>query len=272
MSSHRSSVLDQASFPAPRVLPSAAHAFGGIFRLTVRRFFTPGHWLALLGMFAVLALFASAPNFNRYLRWAGLFYVCFLVPILAFIAAAGVARDDLKAGSVDYIFTRPIRRSLFIVFRFLSHVACAQLEFALALLVVLTVGTVRDVPGIWGAATGLLWVQMLVVITFSAFGFFCGMITSRYVIVGLLYGGIVEVGVGSIPTQLNRISVLRHAVELLQPVIGNIRMGMGGPAVAPAMSAPAAVALLLAISAVLLAATAAVFTTRELVGAAARDT
>ena len=36
-------------FPAPRVAPHASHAFGGIWRLTARRFFTPGYWLTLAG-------------------------------------------------------------------------------------------------------------------------------------------------------------------------------------------------------------------------------
>ena len=264
-------------FPAPRVMPNAAHAFGGVWRLTVGRFFTTGHGLALLGMLVLLAMFAlgassSKPRIAGYLTWAALFYVCFLVPILAFISAAGAIREDLKAGSVDYIFTRPVRRPAFTLFRFFSHVACAQLDYVLALAVVAGIGLFAGVPGMWKAVP-LLWVaQAIVIVVFSAFGFFCGLLTSRYVIVGLLYGAIVEVGVGSIPTQLNRISMLRHVTEILRPVLGDARIGMGGPAAADPLSAPAAIALLLSFSAVLLAVAAALFTVKELAGESGRDT
>jgi ABC-2 type transport system permease protein len=262
-----------SAFPAPRVMPNALHAFGGIFRLTARRFFTPGHWLTLGGMLAVLALFAYAGRHSdqRYLVWCGLFYVCFLVPILAFISSAGLMRDDLKAGTVDYIFTRPVRRSAFIAFRYLSHVGCAQIDFLIALFVLMGMGIFRGVPGLWEAFPVLLLGQAVVIVTFSAFGFLCGIVTSRYVIIGLLYGGIVEVGVGSVPTQLNRISMLRHVTEVLKPVLGNAKLGMGGPLAAEPLSAPTAFALLLAIAAGMLALTAAFFAMRELAGQSGRD-
>ncbi|MGH7944590.1 MAG: hypothetical protein ACREH8_19355 [Opitutaceae bacterium] len=92
-------------FPAPRVTPSAAHAFGGIWRLTARRFHTPVYWLTLAGMLAVLVVFSipAAPTHEAaargFLPWAGGFYVCFLLPILAFISAAGAIRDDFGASS-----------------------------------------------------------------------------------------------------------------------------------------------------------------------------
>jgi ABC-2 type transport system permease protein len=261
-------------FPAPRVMPNAARAFGGIWRLTARRFFVPGHWLALAGMLAVLALFGSAVRGDqpaRYLNWCALFYVCFLVPILAFISAAGVIRDDLKAGSVDYVFTRPVRRPAFVVFRYLAHVGCAQLDFLLALGVVTALGMFRGVPGMITAAGVLLLAQAVVIVVFSAFGFLCGMLTSRYVIIGLAYGAIVEVGIGSVPTQLNRISMLRHATEILRPILGDVQIGMGGPLAAEPLSAPAAIALLLTFAAAMLAVTAVLFAVREMAGASGRD-
>lgn len=262
--------------PAPRVLPNAMNAFGGVWRLTLRSSFTSGHWFVLAGMLGVLALFAigatsSAPRIAKYVTWASLFHVCFLVPIIAFISAAGAVRDDLKASSVDYIFTRPLRRSLFVVFRFLSHVACAQLDFLLALGVVVGVGHVAGAPGLWNAVPLLLFAQAIVVVVFSAFGFLCGMFTSRYVIVGLVYGGLVEVGVGSVPTQLNRISMLRHVTEILQPLLADARIGMGGPLMAQPLSAPTAAALLVAVAAVMLALTAIGFAMKELAGASGRD-
>lgn len=261
-----------STFPAPRVMPNAAHAFGGIWRLTIRRYFSRGHWLTLAGMLALLVLFSfpMAPNraaaARGFLPWVGAFYVCFLVPLLAFISAAGALRDDLGAGTVDYVFTRPVRRSAFVAFRFLAHVGCAQLDFLLALAALVAVGIYRDAPGLWAAVPVLLLAQGVVIIAFSAFGFLCGTLTSRYVIVGLLYGGLIEVGIGNVPTQLNRLSMVRQALSVLRPIMGDQRIGMGGPMAADPLSTPAALALLLTFSSVMLAVAAILFAMKELAG------
>lgn len=264
------------ALPPPRVTPNVAHAFGGIWRLTIRRYFTPGHWLAVGGMLAVLALFAfgastSMNRLNHYVSWIALFYVCFLVPVLSFISAAGLLRDDLNPGSVDYVFTRPVSRPLFVLFRYVCHVICVQLDFLLALAVVLGVGVARGVPDLADAVPLLLLGQVTVIAVFSAFGFFCGMLTARYVILGLSYAGAIEVGIGNIPTQLNRISMIRHAREILRPLLGDQRIGMGGPLAVAPLSSSASLALLAAFVVGLLGLTVLLFSYRELAGPTQRD-
>jgi len=258
-------------------MPNAAHAFGGIWRLTIRRFFTPTRWLMLAAMLVLLVLFSFPATPNReaaardFLPWAARFYVCFLVPILAFLSAAGAVRDDLQAGSVDYLFTRPVRRPLFVFLRYLAHVGCTQLDFLLALAVVVAIGVYHEVPGLWSAAPALLLAQVLVIAAFSAFGFLCAMLTSRYVIIGLVYGGLIEVGMGNVPTQLNRLSMIRQALSLLTPALDGERVGMGGPLAVDPLSGPAAIVLLLGTSAAMLGAAALIFSRRELAGASTRD-
>jgi ABC-2 type transport system permease protein len=264
-------------FPPARVTPNAAHAFGGIWRLTVQRLFTLSHWLIVAVLLVLLVLFSlpvtptRAAAIDGLLPWASRFYVCFLVPILAFISAAGVMRDDLKADTVDYIFTRPVSRPWFICFRYVSHVACAQLDFLLALAVVIGIGVYWQVPNLWSAVPLLLLAQMLAIIAFSAFGFFCGLLTSRYVIIGLLYGAIVEVGIGNVPTQLNQLSMIRHMLALMRPIVGESEMGMTAAVSDTSLGMPATIAALLGFAAVMLAATVAVFTFKELAAAGARD-
>jgi ABC-type transport system involved in multi-copper enzyme maturation permease subunit len=258
-------------------MPNASHAFGGIWRLTIKRSFTPMHWLAMAGMLVVLALFSfpmaptrgGAPH--GFLSWATGFYLCFLVPILAFISAANSIRDDLGAGTTDYVLTRPVRRPAFVLFRFIAHLSCAQLDFLLALGVVIGVGFFRDVPGLWTALPRLLLAQVLVVTAFSGFGFLSGVLTSRYIIIGLVYGGIIEVGIGNVPTQLNRISMVRHVIGIMQPMLGGERIGMGGPLRADALPPGASAFVLLGFSAVMIAAATAIFSVRELAGPTARE-
>lgn len=264
-----------ATFPAPRVAPHALRAFGGIWRLTARRYFTLGHWLGMGGMLVMLGLIAAGVSISKghpYAPWAAGFYVCFIVPVLSFIFAAGMARDDLKAESVDYVLTRPVPRPAFVLFRYLSQMACAQFDFLFSLGVLYAIGLWQNEPGLADAFPYLLGTQVLLIIVFSAFGLFCGMLTSRYVIIGLVYGLLIEVGIGNVPTQLNQLSITRHALRLLSPVIGTANTGGIEPTNLGTLSLPATIALLLAIATALVAAAAALFTLKEFAGAASRDT
>ncbi|MEO5959744.1 MAG: hypothetical protein ABIZ49_03575, partial [Opitutaceae bacterium] len=148
--------------PPPRVAPNPRHAFGGIFRLTVRRFLTPAHFFTVLAMLAALVVFSIPVASSRgeaareFMPWIVMFYLSILVPVIAFINAGGTIRDDLKPTSVDYVLTRPVARPAFIVFRYLSHVACAQVDFLFGLLVVAGIGIYRGVPEFAAALPSLL--------------------------------------------------------------------------------------------------------------------
>jgi ABC-type transport system involved in multi-copper enzyme maturation permease subunit len=264
-------------FPAPRVAPHAAHAFGGIWRLTARRFFTPGYWLTLAGLCVVLVVFSipAAPDREEaargFIPWAGGFYVCFLLPILAFLSGAGAMRDDLGAATVDYVFTRSVSRRTYVVFRYLAQMACIQIDFLFALVVVAAIGIYHQVPGLGSAMPLLLLAQLIAVATFSAFGFACGMVTSRYVIVGLAYGAIIEVGIGNVPTQLNQISLVRQVLGILRPILGENDGALTRAALTSTLGTPAIVGVLLLFSALTIALTATLFSTREFAGSATRD-
>jgi ABC-type transport system involved in multi-copper enzyme maturation permease subunit len=265
------------AFPVPRVMPNAAHAFGGIWRLAARRFFTPGYWLTLFGMLLALVVLSipALPNrasaLNAFLPWAGLFYVAFIVPLLAYIFGAGAIRDDLSPGTTDYVLTRPISRAAFATFRFIAQLICAQIDFLFGLLVVLGIGVFHGVPGFWPSVPLLLLAQMIAVVTFSAFGFFVGLLTSRYVIVGLLYVGVVEVGIGNVPTQLNQISLVRQILGIMRPFLADQAGVLTRAAQTSTASTPTIVFALLAFSAALIALSALLFSLREFAGSAARD-
>lgn len=255
--------------PAASVTPDLRHAFGGVWRLTVRRLFVPMRWVLFAGLLALLlvvtagnAPWRSSPG--GYFEWIGGFYIAFLVPIFAFISAAGTMRDDLKPESVDYVFTRPIQRPAFLVFRYLSQMACAQLDFLIVFIALVALGLAQGVSGLWAAIPLLLLCQVMVTTAFSALGFLSGMLTSRYIVIGLAYGALIEVGMGNMPTQLSRFSMTRQVRAVLEPL-------SGGPGAENAGSAFGATVWLLTAAVVAIALTAAILRTRELAGAQGRD-
>jgi ABC-type transport system involved in multi-copper enzyme maturation permease subunit len=258
--------------PATPVVPNLAHAFGGVWRLAFRRFLLPGHWLALAGMTAVFALLTLAnvrgPSAaNHFYGWTAGFYLTFLVPILAFISAGGALREEFKAATVDYVFTRPVPRPAFLLFRFLSHVACAQLDFLLPFAVLWWTGVARHVDGLGAALPLLFFAQVLAIVAFGALGFLCAALTSRYVIVGLVYGAVIELGVGQIPTQISRFSMIHQLRAMLQSRLPHGQADWADTVFVAAHGPALTAGILLVFAAVALGAAAAIFSWREFVGA-----
>jgi ABC-type transport system involved in multi-copper enzyme maturation permease subunit len=205
---------------------------------------------------------------KHYVDWVIAFYVTFLVPVVTFITAGSVMRDEMKPGTVDYVLTRPVPRAVFVTFKYVAHVICAQIDCLIAATLVFALGVAWHAPGIAAAIPSLLLAQVITVAAFAALGFACGTLTSRYVVVGLLYSLVIELGVGQIPTQLSRLSMTRQVKAMLQPLV----TGQSAPftptlEVLPAASKITVIALLILFSVVLLGLTAAVYTTRELTNA-----
>lgn len=262
--------------PAPISSPSPGwpRAFGGIWRLTYRRFLSPRELAILAGLLALLALIASTSlRYSEPLRlkrefaeWSVQFYLAFVVPAIAFMSAGGLVRDDLSPATVDYVLTRPVRRHAFLLLRYLAHTLCLQLQCLLPLAVLLAVGTYREVPDLFDTAPSLLLAQVLAVPAFCALGFAFGAFSGRYLVYGLLYGAIVETGIGNIPTSLNALS-MSHQVRTIASSVLPFR----GKAAQFADSVPSSVGTLLVLALVFLGIAAALFALRETAGAKPKD-
>ncbi len=266
-----------SAFPPARVAPQPRHALGGLWRLHTRRYFTVRHWLTVAGALAVLVVLSIPAAENKtaaasgLLPWAAGFYVSFLVPLLAFVSAAGAMRDDLRPAVVDYLFTRPLPRPLFVGFRYLTQLAVAQIDFFLSFLVIVGLGIFWQVPDLAAALPTLLLGQVVAVTTFTAAGLLCGLLTSRYVIVGVLYGVLIEVGAGNVPTQLNHVSLIRHVLTVVEPLLGERAWALSSLARGTPLSVPLAILVLTLAAAAAVALTATIFSWREFSGSAARD-
>lgn len=247
------------------VAPNVWHAFGGVWRLTVRRLLAPAQLLTVAGLLVLLAVPSLAlgkdGDAKFYFDWTARFYLTFLVPILSFLTGAGAMRDEMKPVSTDYILTRPVRRPFFLSCKFLSHLACAQVGYLLALGVLVAVGMFRQIPLILPALPWLLLGQVVAITAFTAFGFFCAVLSSRYLVIGLVYAGIVEVAIGNIPTQLNRLSMTHQVKMLLHPMLVLVH-----PELKAQQPVLTCIVVLAAFAVVMLALAAAVFSLLELAG------
>ncbi len=263
-------IQSASGFSAPRVTPNQIHALGGVWRLTFRRFVGPtqaASFVAMLGLLCLVELAIVWEGRPRAFSEFGLeLYLGFLLPVISFLSGAGAMRDDLKSGTVDYVLTRPVLRPAFIAFRFFCQLACVQAAGLIALGVMLGIANYRHIEGLAAVAPWLLLAQLITITAFLALGFFAGFLTSRFLIIGLAYGAVIEVGLGRIPTQLNRLSLTHQISALIGPL-----MPAAPPGLPLDQTALGTVTVVLTFAAVMVGMTMALFTLRELLGEHTRE-
>lgn len=252
------------------VQPRWSHALGGIWRLTTSRAFSPRQCVVTVAFIIVFALLlavsAGRDNANQYFLWLTNIYLMVVVPILAFLSGGGLVRDDMTPAVVDYVLTRPVSRSWFLAARVGSHLVCLQLWCILTLAVLTIVGVIQATPGAVEALPRLLLAQFFAAGAFGILGVLAGTLTTRYLVIGIVYGGIVEAGLGSIPMQLNRLSILHHLRSMLGPILENAGIEVGAT---PGIPTSAGFVVLLSL--VALAVAMVIFSLREFAGARPKD-
>jgi ABC-type transport system involved in multi-copper enzyme maturation permease subunit len=242
--------------------PSLRRALGGIGRIAAQQYFSRTHGLTLGGLLLALALVLFAVVRGRhgpesYLTFTEGFYFTFVAPLSAFIAGAGAVREAMKPASADYLFTRPIRRPVFLALRYATHLVACEVDFAAAFLVLVAIGAAHAVPGLLAAAPRMLLAQIAGVAACSAFGFFCAAVTSRWIILGLGYAAVFEGAIGHLPLVVNRLSMMRQIRVILEST---------GEAQLPTLRIAVATAFLVGCSVLFVAVAAAAFGRRELIG------
>jgi ABC-2 type transport system permease protein len=196
----------------PRVSPRLSTALGGVIHLTwaqqvVRRNVV---WSVLLlaAIGGVGLMLSQYGDPQRFINWLNQIFLMLSVPLVSFDAGARAIREDLKPGAVDYIITRPVPRWGYAMFKYIAQ-WCVIMPLALGGLgMMLLLAQALEVQLLPMAV--YVGVTMAGVSAFLALGFLMGSLTSRYVLLGLFYAGLIEAAVGNIPTQLNNLSILRH--------------------------------------------------------------
>jgi len=250
----------------PVVRPNSLQAFKGVWHLTWRRMVTPGQWFFLLGMIVFMALLTLVRIRNGqvsdYVPWTIEFYLGFIIPVMAFLSGAASIRDEMKSSTSDYILTRPVRRVHLVVFKYLCHLACVQVFYLVVLGSILVLAAFIHVPDIVSAVPRMMLAQVTALTCFTALGFLFGVISARYLILGIIYAGTVEMAIGRIPTQLNHLSMSHQLDTLLQPLAPS---GLG--LLVEPSSAATIVTMLFGYAAIFLTLCAIVFSRREMAGA-----
>jgi len=189
-----------------------------------------------LGAFALGMAFFSAmaigdrPNrsFSEYWEFM---YEAFLVGMLPFFlvaVAGGVLRNEIKDGTLEYIWTRPISRLRTIGGLFASAVLITYIWTVVLSLGIQLGATYRGVDGIWVDYGKFLIACFGSVLAFSGLALLVAAYSGKYMAFGMLYIGFVEIGIGKLPTNINQIAIRHHIESIVAPVDGSILGGFFG--------------------------------------------
>jgi ABC-2 type transport system permease protein len=205
--------------PEAKLCPSFMASVGGLWTLfwgglcSGRR--VP--WLLALLLLQPIFAWVSIPEGQEesFLEWTANLYLGLMIPIYCLMTGGGFIRDETQAGTLGYLITRPVSRARIFLGKYLCQLFWAEIVLGANSLFLIVVARVRDIDSWLALAPVLLLTQLLVVPAFLAISALLGLISRRYVVLGVVYGFLVEVGIGQIPTNINVLSVSRHGRTLM---------------------------------------------------------
>jgi hypothetical protein len=148
-------------------------------------------------------------------HWLIDFYFFVLLPLNCVRVCGALIRDEIQTNTLGFLTTRPVSRAKLLFAKYLTQTAWLQIVLFLETLLLFAAGNFRQIPSLGTLLPLFLAVQFLAVFAWCALGAFLGQITNRYMAMGLVYGFIVEMGIGRIPTNINTLSIIRHLKTLL---------------------------------------------------------
>jgi hypothetical protein len=148
-------------------------------------------------------------------HWLIDFYFFVILPLQCVRGTGGLIRDELQSDTLGFLLTRPLSRARLLILKYLTQTAWLQIVLAVETLLIFAAGGLRQIPALASLLPLFLAVQLLAVMVWSALGVCLGQATKRYVALALLYGLIIETGIGRIPTNINTLSMIRHLKVLL---------------------------------------------------------
>jgi ABC-type transport system involved in multi-copper enzyme maturation permease subunit len=150
-----------------------------------------------------------------YLRWTIDFYLMLLLPLYCLFVCGALIRDELQGDTLGFLITRPLTRARLFLIKYFCHIIWLEGIAAVNGLLLILAGTLRHVPDLHAFPWILLGTQFLAVLVYGALSALFGLIHQRYMVLGIIYGFVVELGIGRIPTNINSLSMSHHVQTIL---------------------------------------------------------
>ena len=175
-------------------------------------------WMAVSAGFAglLMALTIQPGRGGDWLMWVVGFYLQFLVPLACLNVCGSMIRSELQANTLSFLTTRPLRRHTIFLMQYLCHVCWLQGVFLVCTLLLFGLGVALGIGGLGKLLVLFVFTQVLAVFAWGALSALLGLLHQRYMVIGIIYWLIVEVGTGMVEvSNINQLSMLRHVHTLL---------------------------------------------------------
>lgn len=147
---------------------------------------------------------------DPFYHWLVDIYFFIVLPLACVRGCGALTRDELQADTLGFLVTRPTSRAQLIITKYIAQLVWLQVLLLAETILLFGVGAGRQIPALGALLPLFLTAQLLAVTVWCALGTFLGQFTGRYMAIALVYGAIVEMGIGRIPTNINVLSVMRH--------------------------------------------------------------
>jgi ABC-type transport system involved in multi-copper enzyme maturation permease subunit len=174
--------------------------------------------LATVLVVPILASFAGMPNAARaeeFYRWVLVFYLQVALPLFCLAVLGDLIRSELQTNTLVFLTTRPLTRARLFLAKFVCELLWVELLAIVSTVLLLAVGLGLGIRDAASVAALFLLIQVLAVLAYGALSALFGMVHRRFLVLGAIYGLVVEVGIGQIPTNINNLSINRHLRTLL---------------------------------------------------------
>lgn len=178
-------------------------------------------WMAALGVFALPALMLlTMPHGDKttFFYWAVTFYLMLVVPLNCLSFFGPMIRDEVQADTLPFIITRPVKRWALYLLKYLCVMIWTQMVSLLGCAMFILVALLKGIPEIGELILHYFLAQFVAVIAFGALGGLLGLLNKKYMVLGVVYGFIVEWGIGSIPTNIHSLAISFHIKSILANV------------------------------------------------------
>ncbi len=171
--------------------------------------------IVALALAAVTLFLVKANSYDRFNIWMFSLFVLKIVPLICLASAGGSLRNEIKDYTIEYLWTRSAKKSHLVIAEFFSSVVVTVFKVYAFTIVIHLVGLYLNVPEIVSMLPRILAVEFFAILAYSALAMLLGVITGKYMILGVIYGVIVEIGISQVPLNLNKISVSHHVRTMM---------------------------------------------------------
>lgn len=219
MSTETNTTSGAADEPAVQLKPGLLRAFQGVWTFEWQSRMTFGKLgsaaAAVLGLPILMLITMPQGSVDTFHSWAVTFFLLLVLPLNCLSFFGPMIRDDVQSDTLPFVITRPLKRHTLYLLKYFCVMLWAQLVTLAGGLMFVLVAMLKGIEGIVDLIPYYFLAQFAAVIAFGALSGLLGLLSKKYMVLGVVYGTVIEVGIGSIPTNIHSLAISYHIKSIL---------------------------------------------------------